>query len=135
MWSILRGEPTAIVRWGPYLLIAGMALMGLSFLHFDHGVITGFFAVGLGASGGAFTKWQSERGLWMLAAVFFGIYVFVYVCLCIGQIQDALRGAPPPSITLIVDVAIGCLMLVAHLRFLVHVAKENYLLSRPPSGY
>jgi hypothetical protein len=135
MWSILRGEPTAIETWGLYLLLAGMALVGLSFLGLDYGIITGFFAVGLGASGGAFTKWLCERGLWMLAVLFFVIYAFVYVCFCIGQLQDALQGAPVLNVALTVDVAIGTWLLVANLRFLLNVAKENYFVSTSRDGF
>jgi hypothetical protein len=126
MWSILRGDPAAIVSWGPYLLFAGIALFGLSLLDFDHGTVTGFLAIGLGASGGAFTKWRSERGLWMLAILFLLMNAFVYFCFCFGQVRDALRGVLPDNIALTVDVSLGALLLLVQMRFLVRVARANY---------
>jgi hypothetical protein len=54
---------------------------------------------------------------------------FVYVCICIGQLRDAVRGAIPDSNFLILDASIGTLLLVINLRFLLNVAKENYKIS------
>ena len=133
LWAILRGDPDAIVACCGFLLAGGIALMALSSFTNVPGILVGFFAATLGAAGGALEKWRSERGLWMLAMLFFLIYAFLYVCFCIGQVADALRGGPN-DIYLMLEWSISIFFLVSTLRFLVMVAKENYVFSASSHG-
>ena len=134
LWAFFRGEPNAIVPIGPYLLVCGMAAIGLSTFADGSGIITAFFVAGLGAAGAGLSEWRTERGLWMLAALLFLMYGFVYVCSCFGQLMDALRGAPANNTALVLDLSFGTLVLLATLRFLLKIAKENYVISASTQG-
>jgi hypothetical protein len=126
MRAFLRGDPTAIVQAVPYFLLGGMAALGLSAYFDGTGIIAAGFVFALGTAGASLDEWRTERGLWMLAGLFLLIYGAVYVCFCIGQLQDVLRGAQPPDTLTLIDVSIGTAVLVVNLRFLTRVAIENY---------
>ena len=73
MWSLIRGEPDAVIRWARPLVLGGMILGFASAWLELPGVIAATFAIGLGASGGSLVGWQYDRGLWMLAGLFLSI--------------------------------------------------------------
>lgn len=129
VWSIVRGDPEAIqsILW---LLTIGMAMLALAGLFDLPGILTGFFAAGFGVCAASLNDWRKERGLWMLAATYFAVYLFVYACIVIGQIRDAQWGVQPNSLALVLDFSIGTFLLTANLRFLSKVAKQNYALTR-----
>lgn len=129
MWQILRGDAEAVVHWAPFLTIGGFGIAGLSIAFDDHGIITGFFLAALGVSAAGLSEWRSERGLWMLATVYLPIYGCVYSLIILSNIIDALRGVPANGPALVVDSSLGTLLLVALLRFVLKVARENYYVS------
>ena len=63
MKRLLRGDPEYVIRW--YRLILAAALVvGLIVVQLDWpGVIACVFAAALGAAGGSFGAYRSERGL------------------------------------------------------------------------
>jgi hypothetical protein len=128
--SILRGDPEAIVAYGPHIFLAAFLIIALSLLVDGTGILAGFFAAGLGGAGILLANWRTERGLWMLAGVYLVVNLFVYGCFSVGQIRDALQGVQVESVALLVDFTIGTLLLVTTIRFLVNVARENYQISR-----
>src|SRR4051794_23206231 len=128
MKALLRGEPTEVVRLAPYFLIGGMLGFVGSYLLDGFGAITAFSTVALGAAGASLEKWQTERGLWMLAALFAVIYAIIYGCFVYGRISDLLRGAPGVGIPLALDISIGSMLLLGQLRFLRSVVRQNYSL-------
>lgn len=130
MWSLIRGEPDAVIRWGGPLILGGM-LLGFAAARIGlPGVITAVFAIGLGASGGSFAGWRHERGLWMLAGVFIVFFTTFYGLSIFGQIRDFVRGAPQNSIGMSIDFSLATMLLSTNLRFLWRVAKYNWRLSR-----
>ena len=126
MRAFLRGDPRTMVPIAPYLLLGGMAALGLSAYFDGGGIITAGFVLALGAASASLDEWRSERGLWMLAGLFLLIYGAIYICFCIGQLQDVLRGAQAPVTLTLIDLSIGTAVLVIILRFLTRVAIENY---------
>jgi hypothetical protein len=124
--AFLRGDPNAIVPIAPYLLLGGMASIGIIRQFDGVGVITAVLVMGLGAAGAGLETWRTERGLWMLAGLLLLMYGAIYVGFCIGQLQDVLRGAQPPETLTLIDFSIGTAVLAIVLRFLTRVVIENY---------
>jgi hypothetical protein len=129
MMSFLQGEPAAILAHTRSFLFGSLIAILSSRWTDGTGIITAFFALGLGASGAVFSHWRTERGLWMLAVLFFLMNAVTYMFIVWGQLQDAFRGVRAESVVLFVDFAIGTLLLTITLRFLVRIAKETFLLS------
>jgi hypothetical protein len=130
MWSFLRGEPDTVTRWFRWLIAAGF-LVGFASVRFNlPGVITAFFLMYLGASGGGLIHWRNERGLWMLAVLFLAVNIAIYGLFAVGQVRDIVRGARPADIGLIADFSLGTTLLAVCIRFLCQVARYNWNLSR-----
>ena len=47
---------------------------------------------GLGAMSGSFSEWRTERGLWMLGALFLIIFGFFYAVITYNQAADWIAG-------------------------------------------
>ncbi len=131
MWSLIRGEPEAVIRWAGPLLVVGL-LLGFASTQLEAplGVITSVFAIALGAVGGTFIHWRQERGLWMLAVFFMLVFGAIYAMFVFGQVRDIVRGARQPDVGVMIDGALGTLLLLATLRFLRRMAKDNWTFSR-----
>jgi hypothetical protein len=119
------------LRWAPWTLGAGLALIAAS--RFTDGlfVITGFMLVWLGASAASVARWRVERGIWMLSALFMGIALAVYALIIFGEIRDHIRGRVLPHWTIAVDAILGTRLLWIQVRFLAAVTRLNRALSRP----
>lgn len=130
MGSLIRGEPDVVIRWAGALIFGGM-LLGIASAWLElPGVITAMFAITLGASGGSLVRWRYERGLWMLAGLFFLVFAAIYGLYIYGQGRDLVRGAARPDVGLAIDFSLGTLLLSSTIRFLWRVAKYNWNLSR-----
>jgi hypothetical protein len=130
--SFIRGEPDAIIRWAPTLILVGMALAFVSAQFEIPGLISSFYAIGLGASGGAMAKWRTERGLWMLAGLCLVLWGAIYGMNLYGEFHDALIGAKT-DFGLVIDFCIATAILSTNLRFLWRVAQCNWCFSRQPT--
>jgi hypothetical protein len=128
----VNGRPEVVCHYVLYPFILSIAAFATQAC-FDTGVITAFFAMNLFASAASLTHWRTERGLWMLALLFFLIYVFTYACCVLGTIRDAIRGIQVDDTPLFIDFTIGFLLLSITLRFLATVAKENYATTTNPN--
>jgi hypothetical protein len=107
-------------------MIGGFAIM-LSSAAFDApGVLSGFGTAALGSSGAMLSRYRAERGLWMLAGLWFAIYGVIYLEASIATIHDILRNAIKDSICITLDFTICMLLMVATTRFALLVAIENY---------
>ena len=79
---------------------------------------------GLGAMSGSFTEWRTERGLWMLGALF--LLIFGGVSLLITyQIADWFAGRAPLQGLMAFDWFIGTTALTYMVRFLWAVTYWN----------
>ena len=129
MRPFLQGDPEAIVGRAAILMIGGVLAFGLSNIAAGHGFITAFFLFGLGVAGASLSGWRSERGLWMLAALFFLTKAAIYWLFVWGQLRDVINGVRPESVALAVDMSIGTGLLAIEICFLARVAKDNFALS------
>ena len=134
MWLLLRGDPNTVTHFARLILLVGMVLIGVSVWLDFPGVITGTFAVGLGASGACLEKWRTESGLWMFAVLCLLLYVFIQTCFILGEFNDVIRGAAPVEFGLAVDAAIAATLLSAQLRFLWAVFKVNIAITQSSDG-
>ena len=132
MRSLIRGEPDTVIRCYRPLLLASMLLGYLCATLSLPGIITCMFAGALGASGGSLAQYRTERGLWMLAVLFFALYGGIYALLIFGQIGDVLHNAAPMPIALLVDATIGTFFLTTNIRFLYQVGQFNWSISNEP---
>lgn len=81
--------------------------------------------VGLGAMAGSFTEWRTERGLWMLGALFLVIFSGFYCVVTYHQIADWIAGRAPLQGLMAVDWFIGTSTLTYMVRFLWAVTYWN----------
>ena len=132
MKRLLRGDPEYVIRW--YRLILAAALVvGLIVVQLDWpGVITCVFTAALGAAGGSFGAYRSERGLWMLAALYLLIYGGIYGIIAFAHVHDVLRNALPTPLPIIIDATVGTLILTINLQFLFAAGRINWALSNNP---
>jgi hypothetical protein len=129
LWRFLNGEPELVRQNVHYLLVYSAVGFAAAILFDDTAVISAFFAFALWVSAAALTDWRTERGLWMLALVYLLSFGFTYACIMIGQARDILRGVQVESIALLVDAALGTLLLSILMRFLVRVIQQNFAIS------
>jgi len=131
--SLLRGEPDVVIRWAGLFLIVGMLTWYVSSRFHSPGAISAVFAIGLGAIGGSLMKWQTERGLWMLAGFFLLIDCGLYGVMTFCNVRDMLRGVARGGVGLVLDFSVGTSLLSTTVRFLWRVARYNWTLSRESS--
>lgn len=120
-----------VIRHAPRVMLAGALLWGASRYFSIPGAVTGFMLVALGASGGTFTAWRREPGLWMLA----GLYLLVWLPICIVlQLDFALHGLPAGQWDpwQLVDFAASLAVMSWQVGFLVTVFRVNRGVARPP---
>ncbi|HEV8004207.1 MAG TPA: hypothetical protein VGP63_30360 [Planctomycetaceae bacterium] len=130
MWSLLRGEPDQVIRWAGPLILCGMTVAFLSARLRTPGLLSAFQVIALGAMGGSLVQWRTERGLWMLAGLFFVVWSAIYGLCLYGEIHDIVAGAQV-SIGLTIDAGIAMSFYSTMLRFLWRVTRENWRFSVP----
>jgi hypothetical protein len=129
MWSFIRGEPSTIICLGAPLMIGGL-MMAVICAHLEiPGLLTAVYAVMLGASAGCLIDWQTERGLWMFAALFIVFLCVVYGMIVAGQLCDVFRQVRQPGVGLLIDAAVAMMLLSTMIRFLAKVARYNWIIS------
>lgn len=92
------------------------------------GVITGFMALWLGACGGAFRAWNSDRGLWMLSALFLAVTAVFFAGFAYGRVLDTIHGRG--EVVGVLDLTIAGAVLWMQTRFLLTVTAVNRKLTR-----
>ncbi|MEM6689730.1 MAG: hypothetical protein AAF664_09910 [Planctomycetota bacterium] len=80
---------------------------------------------GLGAMSGCFAEWRTERGLWMLGALFLLVFGGFSLLITYHQIADWFAGRAPLRGLLAVDWFIGTTTLTYMVRFLWAVTYWN----------
>ena len=107
MISLMGGDPEKVVRWAAVLLLGAMLLGFLCAKLEIPGIVTCMFLAALGAGGGMLMQYRTDRGLWMLAALFLVIYCGIYVLFFVGQLGDVLRNAAQPPVGIVVDCSVS----------------------------
>ena len=80
---------------------------------------------GLGELAATFTNWKTERGLWMLAVLYFLIKGPIYAFFVIDQVQRLVDGKAQLLTLETIDIAIGSTILGFTVRFLWAVCQYN----------
>jgi hypothetical protein len=114
------GQVDRVASLCPFAIAAGFVIGWLS-----NAVITAGMLIGLGAMGGSLDKWRTERGLWMLAGLFFSIFGLFYIAVLYHQVADIVVGRAPLAGWMAVDWAIGTAILGIMVRFLWSVIRLN----------
>lgn len=84
---------------------------------------------GLGAMSGSFGEWRSERGLWMLGALFLIIFGGLSFLITYHQIADWIAGRAAPRGAMAIDWIIGTSTLTYMVRLLWAVTYWNRRIS------
>ena len=114
-------------RW---IMLLGLLLLGLSRVLDGFGLITGWMAIWLGASGGSFGQYRKDSGLWMLSGLFLMIVLPGFAVLACGPISDIARAhVPSPSD---VDLWGTLFFLAVHVLFLTTVTRKSWSLRKSP---
>jgi hypothetical protein len=79
----------------PYYMLAGIACLFLGRMA-DVGLVSSFALMSLGPSFGCVRNYRVEPGIWMLAALWGGLYFLVVLIAVIGNVSDIFRGAAAP---------------------------------------
>ncbi len=80
---------------------------------------------GLGAMSGSFREWRTERGLWMLGALFLIIFGVFYAVITYNQVTDWVAGRTALPGIMAIDWFIGTSALGFMVRFLWAVTCWN----------
>jgi hypothetical protein len=110
-------------------MLAGLVLIGVEWL-FGTGAISAINLIGLGAILASVTNYRSERGLWMLALLYGGLFLGVVLVSEYFVVFDITRGAQPATWQVAVDFAIAlrCQWLIV--RAMAAVVAYNRRLTR-----
>jgi hypothetical protein len=103
---ISRDDLNRLISRAAYYMLGGVAMFGVVQL-FDFGGFTAFNLFGFGVLLACFTDYRTERGLWMLALLYGGLFLLFALAAEYFHIADLLRGAQPPAGQVAVDFAIG----------------------------
>ena len=125
MLALIRGEPDAVIRYFRQLVVGGLLLNILAANFRTPGVITGVFALALGAAGRSLVHWRTERGQWLQGGLFFLIFSAAHVFITIGVVRDILGNVAPPSAGVVIDFTTGTALLSANIRFLLRVVDST----------
>ena len=107
-------------RW--YFLLA----VALILLEFAYGIgsASAVMAIGLAATGGSLRSWRTERGLWMLSALFLVLNGVIYCVIEYGQLRDLFDGRHSPW-PIAIDLCIATRLLWTQFRMHLTVTALN----------
>ena len=92
------------------------------------GLAVGMMAGWLGASAGAMQSWRTERGVWLLSALFLVIALTCFAMMAYGRFSDLLRGVA--TIIDSIEFAAASWLLLKQCRILLTVTILNRMAFR-----
>ncbi len=107
-----------VVQWSAIPMIVGVGCW------FADLAISSVMFVALGAMGGSFSEWRTERGLWMLGALFLTIFGAIHVLLLYHATIDWIAGRAVGGMVA-VDIIVASSVLALMVRFLRAVTHWN----------
>jgi len=127
--ALIHGDPDWAASLMPMLMLPAFLACYLCVRFHIPGILSCFQLAAFAVSAATFTEYRTERGLWMLATLFFAIWGGVLLLWFYGQAQDWVRGVAP-DMTLIIDAAIATLIMHGHTKFLWRLIFLNLSISR-----
>ena len=117
-----------IRRQSGWLTAGGFLFFAGGFWFDWPGAIIGWMAGWLGLSGVIFgdCDWRRERGLWLIAGLFFVMSAFSCAVLQMSVVEVLLDGPAWPRFFALCDYLCGFGLLAWHGQFLVFVARSNW---------
>jgi hypothetical protein len=129
IYALFHGDPDSVTSRLALLMLPafiGCFVCG----RFDvPGLLSCFQLAAFAVSAAMLTDFRVERGLWMLAALFFVIWAGISLMWLYGETHDLIRGVAPPT-TLVVDAAIATSIMHSHTKYLWKIAIRNMAVSR-----
>lgn len=113
-----------LIHRAPLIMFGGFAVFALARLT-DFGYAIAIHLVALGAGLLCIHSYKVERGLWMLALLFGVAFLAVAIICEFGMLRDALRGAPNPDWTIVLDFAMTLQLQWLIVRSLLSVVVYN----------
>jgi hypothetical protein len=118
-----------IVAQTGYIQIAGIVLVASFFVLKIPLVFTGLACYWLGLLGSGFASWKTERGLWMLSAIFLIPTMFAYAWF-LGKNVLPLVGLRQWMNWLSFDITLTSILFAYSLRFVLTSLIYNYRISK-----
>jgi hypothetical protein len=127
--ALLQGEPDTETARLPILMLPAFLGCFLCARLDVPGLLSCFQIAAFAASAAMFTDFRVERGLWMLATLYFLIWAGISLLWLYGETRDWIRGVAPAA-TLILDAAIATSIMHAHTKYLWKLRLRNLSVSR-----
>ncbi|MEQ1831115.1 MAG: hypothetical protein ABL921_34535 [Pirellula sp.] len=128
MLAILQGDPEAITRRLPIMMIPAIIACFVSGNLGGVGILTGAHLFGFAVLAASMTEYKTDKGLWMLALLFATIWTGLIGLWMYGQFLDLLRGIPFQA-GIAIDAFFAMFLMRLMVRFLWKTVKLNYSLS------
>jgi hypothetical protein len=127
--AILQGDPQWVTRRLPALMLPAFAGCVLCARYDIPGLLSCFQLAAFAVSAAMLADFQIEKGLWVLAGLFFVFWVGISLTWLVGETRDWVRGVAPPA-TLMADAAMATAIMHGHTRFLWKTVLRNWAFSR-----
>jgi hypothetical protein len=115
-----------LIRYFRWVLFCGLLLVKTT-----QYTAIGYALVFLGACGGMFHNFRSERGLWILSALFAAITGVILGCLVVGTGQDIARSQIlNDGMAVQIEVALAMLVFLYQFLFLLKITRQNWAMSK-----
>lgn len=92
-------------------------------------LLTSFQLVAFSISAATLSDFRTEKGLWMLATLYFVLWAAISMIWTYGEVRDWMNGAAPPQ-GILVDGAFATLVMQSHVRYLWKIMRCNRSVSR-----
>jgi hypothetical protein len=123
---VLRSHPPLLIRYSGWVLLCGILLVKIT-----QYTAIGYALMFLGACGGVFQKFRSERGLWMLSALFAAMTGVILACFVLGTCGDIARHHIfDDGLSLQIEVALAMLVFFYQFLFLLKITRQNWAISK-----
>lgn len=104
--KLSRKRLDRLIAASPWFILFGFVTGGLAWVFDTAGLVTAFTSIFLGAALGAVDSYDRERGIWMLALLFFSIVFPLWLLIASSEVVAWRRGGNL-ALPLVLDFALG----------------------------
>jgi hypothetical protein len=127
--ALFHGDPDLVTSRLPVLMLPAFVGCFLCARFEVPGLLSCFQLAAFAVSAAIFSEFRVERGLWMLAALYFVIWTGISLTWLYGGTRDWIFGVAVP-VTLIADAAIATSIIHSHTKYLWKIVICNRSISR-----